>query len=215
MTHQQLCKQLIISETKNQFIIDELSSKTVNSSIERILVQALERIEDGNYFDALRLYDLALKKEPSNVSILVDKGATLQNMGKLKLAIASYDKALEISPDYLDALLNKGATLHSDQKYLEAIDCYDLALKVDKKSAMALAYKGLSLGELGKLEDAIKHFKKALSIDKYYDLANVSKGIAQELLRSVKTKNLKHSNIARCWLSFVLFFIFFKKITVY
>ena len=66
-------------------------------------------------------------------NILIDKGVTLQNMGKLKLAIRSYDKALDISPDNIDALLNKGSTLHSDEKYPQAIECYDSALKIDKK----------------------------------------------------------------------------------
>ena len=191
MTHQQICEQLIVSGTKNQFIIDKKPSKSVGSSMEKILVRAFECAEDENYSDALKLYDLALKKEPGNVNVLVDKGATLQNMGRFKLAITYYDKALRISPDHLDALLNKGATLHSDQKYLEAIDCYDHAVRVDEKSAIALAYKGLSLGEMGNLEEAIKHFKKALAIDKHYELANVSKGLAQELLRSEKTKKSK------------------------
>ena len=105
-----------------------------------MLEQAYEFVEDGNYSDALKLYDLALKKEPDNINVLIDKGATLQNMGRVKLAIRSYDKALSFSPDNLDALLNKGAALHSDKKYEEAIECYNQALKIDKKCAMALAY---------------------------------------------------------------------------
>ncbi len=191
MIHQQICEQLIVSGRKNQFIIDKKPSKSVGNFMEKILIQAFECAEDENYFDALRLYDLALKKEPGNVDVLVDKGATLQNMGKFKLAITYYDKALCISPDNFNALLNKGATLHSDQKYLEAIDCYDRAMLVDNKSPIALAYKGLSLGEMGKLEEAIKHFKNALAIDGHYELANVSKDLAQELLRSEKTKKSK------------------------
>jgi tetratricopeptide (TPR) repeat protein len=191
VTHQQLCPQLIVSEIKNQFIINKILSKTMSAKIEKMLIQALEYVEDGNYSDALKLYDLALREEPDNASVLVDKGVTLQNMGKLKLAIRCYNKVLDISPEHLDALLNKGAALHSDQKYLEAIECYDIALKVDKKCAMALAYKGLSLGEMGKLQNAIKYFKKALSIDKHYDLANISKDVAQELLKSIETKKSK------------------------
>jgi len=191
MTNQQLCPQFIVSETKNQFIINKLLPKTMSRQIEQMLVQALECVEDGDYSDALNLYDLVLKEEPGNIHALIDKGATLQNLGKLKLAIRSYNKVLDIAPNHLDALLNKGAALHSDQKYFEAIECYDVALKIDKKCTMALAYKGLSLGEIGELQDAIKHFKKALSIDKHYDLANVSKNIAQELLKSIKTKESK------------------------
>ena len=175
----------------NNYIINKILSKTMSDKIEKMLVQAFECVEDENYSAALKLYDLALKEEPDNTSVLIDKGVTLQNMGKLKLAIHSYDKALDISPHNLDALLNKGATLHTDEKYSEAIECYDTALNIDKKCAMALAYKGLSLGEMGKLQEAIKHFKKALSIDKHYDLANISKDIAQELLKSMNEKKSK------------------------
>jgi thioredoxin-like negative regulator of GroEL len=47
----------------------------VSSKIEKMLVQAFECVEDGNYSDALKLYDLAIKEEPDNASVLVDKGA--------------------------------------------------------------------------------------------------------------------------------------------
>ncbi|MEK0346668.1 MAG: tetratricopeptide repeat protein, partial [Nitrosopumilus sp.] len=100
----------------------------MNNEVDKMLAEAFEFAEDGNYFDALRLYDLTHKKEPDNISALVDKGATLQNMGKFKLAVRSYDKALAVSPNNLDALLNKGSALHSDQKYQTAIECYDAAL---------------------------------------------------------------------------------------
>ena len=173
------------------YIINKILSDTLSNDIDKMLVDAFEHVEDGNFDQALKLYNLVLKQEPDNISALVDKGATLQNMGKLKLAIRSYDRALSISPDNLDALLNKGAALHSAQKYQDAIDCYDLVLRIDKKSAMALAYKGLSLGEMGQLHDAIKYFKKALSIDQHYDLASISKDTAQKLLKSIREKNSK------------------------
>ena len=176
---------------KQDYIINKIISNAVNNRIDKMLIQAFEYVEDENYSDALKLYDLALKEDPDNIRALVDKGATLQNMGKMKQAISLYNKVLALSPDNIDALLNKGAALHSSQKYDEAITCYDVALKIDKKCAMALAYKGLSLGEMGKLQDAIKHFKKALSIDKHYDLASISKDVAQELLKSIKEKKSK------------------------
>ncbi len=190
MSSQVLCPLITADEKKNQFIINKILSKPV-SKTEKLVAQAFDCAEDENFSDALKFYNLALKEDPDNVSILIDKGATLQNMGKLKLAIRTYDKALELSPENIDAILNKGSTLHSSQKYLEAIDCYDMALRIDKKCAIALAYKGLSLGEMGQLKESIKHFKKALSIDKHYDLASISKDIAQELLKSINAKKSK------------------------
>ena len=179
------------SDVKNSFIIRSMLSDTVDVNTDQLLTEAFESVEDGNYSDALKLYDLVLRHDPTNIRALVDKGVTLQNMGRIKSALTSYDKALSISPDNIDAWINKGAALHSDQKYLEAIDCYDTVLGIDKKCTMALAYKGLSLGEMDNLQEAIKYFKKALSIDKYHDLANISKQTAQDLLKSIKKNKSK------------------------
>ena len=68
-----------------------------------MLSEAYDCVEDGNFDEALKLYDSALKIDPTNSSIYVDKGATLQNMGRLKLAIRSFNKALSLSPDNLNA----------------------------------------------------------------------------------------------------------------
>ena len=179
------------SDVKNSFIIRNVLSDIVDVNSDQLLTEAFECVEDGNYTAALKLYDLVLRHDHTNIRALVDKGVTLQNMGRIKSALTSYDKALSISPDNIDAWINKGAALHSDQKYLEAIDCYDTVLGIDKKCTMALAYKGLSLGEMDNLQEAIKYFKKALSIDKYHDLANISKQTAQDLLKSIKKNKSK------------------------
>lgn len=179
------------SDIKNSFIICSNLSDIVDVNTEQLLTDAFEYVEDGDYADALKLYNLILHQEPTNIRALIDKGVTLQNMGRIKSALVSYDKALSISPDNIDAWINKGSALHSAQKYLEAIDCYDTVLGIDKKCTMALAYKGLSLGEMDNLQEAIKYFKKALSIDKYYDLANISKQTAQDLLKSIKKNKSK------------------------
>ncbi len=56
----------------------------MSDKIEKMLVQAFECVEDENYSAALKLYDLALKEEPDNTSVLIDKGVTLQNIGETK-----------------------------------------------------------------------------------------------------------------------------------
>ncbi|MDE1842017.1 MAG: tetratricopeptide repeat protein [Thaumarchaeota archaeon] len=154
-----------------------------NSSL---LDEAYELCEEGRYTLALEYYDLILFKNPKNVTALINKGVTLQTLGKHAKAIKCYDLALEIDEN-LDALVNKGSALHTLGKYHDAIDCYDNALKMQPKHALAMAYKGLSLGEIGLLKDAIKCFNAALKIDKKFDLALNNKIIALELLKNNTT----------------------------
>ena len=181
----------IIFEFKDHYIIDIELDHLLNEEVDSLFLEANGCIEDENFSDALIFYDLILKIDSKNISALIDKGTTLQILGRIKSAISCFDKALDISPDNIDALINKGSALHLEENYLEAISCYESALKIDKKCSMALAYKGLSLGELGNLSEAITYFKKALSIDKYCTLAQISKETAQNLLNSSNLKSKK------------------------
>ena len=183
--------EIVSEKSKDHYIIDPILQTTLNEDISELFLRANDCVDDENFLDALKFYNMILKIDSKNVSAMMDKGTTLQNLGRIKSAIVCYDRALAISPDNLDALINKGSAFHLNEQYLDAIGCYDLALQIDAKCSMALAYKGLSLGELGKLSDAIGYFKKALSIDKHYDLAQMSKDTAQELLNSLKEKKSK------------------------
>jgi len=183
-----MSKLLLLSQdnfvSEDHYIIDKIVDNMLNLEIDELFAKANSCVDDENYLEAIEFYNLILKIEPENISALIDRGVTLQIIGRIKLSIRSFDKALELSPKNLDALINKGSALHLDEKYLDAIDCYDQALKIDKKCSMALAYKGLSLGELGDLQESIICFKNALSIDKHCTLAQISKDTAQELLKS-------------------------------
>ena len=181
--------ELKLFESEDHYIIDMVLENLLNKKVDTLFLQANICIEDENFSEALIFYDLILKIDSNNISALIDKGTTLQILGRIKLAIRCFDKVLDISPYNTDALINKGSALHLNEKYSDAIDCYDLALKIDKKCSMALAYKGLSLGELGNLSEAIDYFKKALSVDRYCTLAQISKETAQNLLNS-KSKKL-------------------------
>jgi tetratricopeptide (TPR) repeat protein len=176
--------------SEDHYIIDKIPPLVLNSRIDELFLQANDCIDDENFSEALLFYNLILKEDSKNIHALIDRGTTLQNLGRIKSAIRSYDKALDISSNNLDALINKGSAFHLDGKYSDAMACYDVALKIDKKHPMALAYKGLSLAELGQLTEAIDYFKNALSIDKHYHLAQISHDTAQELLKSTQEKNI-------------------------
>jgi len=186
-----LKKEIYSDVCEDHYIIDKILPFVLNSHIDELFLQANDCIDDENFSEALLFYNLILKEDSKNISALIDKGITLQNLGRIKSAIRSYDEALSISSNNLDALINKGSAFHLDKKYSDAIGCYDTALKIDKKHSMALAYKGLSLAELGQLTEAIDYFKNALSIDKHYHLAQISQDTAQELLKSIREKKSK------------------------
>jgi len=178
-------------QTEDHYIINNELDDLLNKELVELFLKANDCIDDENFSDAIEFYDLILKIDPKSISALIDKGVTLQILGRIKLSIRSFNKALQLSPKNIDALINKGSALHLSEQYLDAIDCYDKALKIDQKCSMALAYKGLSLGELGNLTESISCFKRALSIDEHCTLAQISKDTAQELLKSINLNSKK------------------------
>ena len=178
-------------KSKDHYIIDNFLENSLNQEVSTLFLQANTCLENEDFSESIQFYDSILEIDSKNISALIDKGTTLQILGRIKLSIQCFDKALNISPNNIDALINKGSALHLDEKYLDAITCYDTALKIDKKCSMALAYKGLSLGELGNLTEAINYFKKALSVDEYCTIAQISKETAQNLLDSSNPKTKK------------------------
>jgi tetratricopeptide (TPR) repeat protein len=87
----------------------------------------------------------------------IDKGNTLEEIGKHKEAIECFDKAIEIDEKKLHAWFSKGIVLQTLRKHKEAIECFDKtiercdnAIDIDGNNVKAEAWisKAASLGEI-------------------------------------------------------------------
>ena len=181
-------------QTEDHYIINNELDDLLNKELVELFLNANNCIDDENFLGAIEFYDLILKIDPKNISALIDKGVTLQILGRIKLSLRSFNKALELSPKNIDALINKGSALHLSEQYLDAIACYDEALDIDQKCSMALAYKGLSLGELGNLTESISCFKRALSIDEHKPKCYLCHEGFENIEELREHQNLKHKD---------------------
>ena len=69
---------------------------------------------------AMTYYDKALKLDPYNIHILIDKGTALYTLGNYSGSIIYFDEALKIDPYHVNALSNKGLALDSLGNYSES-----------------------------------------------------------------------------------------------
>lgn len=121
--------------------------------------------EEGNYTEAIRAFDEALKINPQNATTWNEKGMVLAKLRKYDDAIKAYDEALKINPQNVDAWKNKGNALRNLGRYEEAFEAWDEALKINPQFAKAWFSKGNALSDLGKYEEAIKAYDEALKIN--------------------------------------------------
>ncbi len=127
------------------------------------LLKLAGEVED--YEEKLRLYDEALELDPACTDALLQKGFSLDRMGKSEDALACYNRALEIDPENMGIWCLKGFAFNNLRKFEKAVECYDEVLKVNHKDIFSWYQKGISFESMGKLEDAVECYDKALEID--------------------------------------------------
>jgi len=116
----------------------------------------------GQYEDALKAIDEALKINPNNEIAWINKGNALSRMGDYKGALKAFNAALRANPRYEVAWNNKGNTLARLGKYKESLKCYDLALQIDPYYRGAWVNRGFVLARIGEFEEAAKCAEKVM-----------------------------------------------------
>ena len=90
------------------------------------------------YADAIYFYDQALRNDPKNVDILLNKGSALAKMRFYDEAIMHYDSALSIQPNNYMALNNKANALANLGNYEYAMNLYNAAIAFAPDSSVIL-----------------------------------------------------------------------------
>ena len=98
-----------------------------------------------------------------NAYELVNKGTSLEGLGRSEEALACYDRALALNPQVAAAWLNKGLPLTSLGRFEEALASYDRALDIAPQYAKAWTNKGNALERLGRHGEALASYDRTLA----------------------------------------------------
>lgn len=137
----------------------------------RALREALEPILERVTGQKLEIPTMDYKE----VEILINKGGSLNSLGRFEEAIAYLDRALAIDPQDGKAWSNKGTSFAALGRPEEALRCYDQALGINPQDAAAWFNKGLSLSVLKRSKEAIECYDQSLAIDPQFVKAWCSK----------------------------------------
>jgi tetratricopeptide (TPR) repeat protein len=161
----------------------DVPSSSVSSSITSTEPGAVKSAEDwfnegvalddqGNYADAIKAYDEAVKLDPNYAEAWYNNGNALYRQGKydesikaFNEAIKAYDEAIKQDPNDANLCYGKGNALNARGKYDDAIKAYDEAIRLDPNYAEAWNNKGEVLRNQGKYDDAIKCNDEAIRLD--------------------------------------------------
>jgi len=150
----------------------------INSDMAAALVDA------GDYAEALKYSEHALKLQPRFVAATFNRGMALVGLGDLKAAAHAFEQAVQLDDRYIDAWFQLARVYHNNGCLKEAEATYRKVISIAPGHCESLCNLGNILRASGHLSDALMCYDQALVL--MPDLAEVhsNKGVAlQELGR--------------------------------
>jgi len=121
-------------------------------------------LQRGDYAQAAKQIEAALKQNPTNVFALNNRGSALQRLGQFDEALASYEQAIALQPDYVSALLNLANLLRELKRFEQALAGYEQVLAITPNSFAGHANRGGVLNELKQFDAALASCDRALAL---------------------------------------------------
>lgn len=118
-----------------------------------------------DHLEALQFHEKALTIDPLHVSAWLNKGYSLDELGRWHEAIESYDRAIEINASDWIPHVRKGDILDRVGQYEQAILCFDSALAISKNIVSGWMGRGEALHHLGRYEEALLSYDKVFDVD--------------------------------------------------
>jgi tetratricopeptide (TPR) repeat protein len=91
----------------------------------------------GKYGFALRDYEAAIRRDPSNPLAFYNRGNVYFDTQQYPLAIADFTRAIQIDPGFALAYLNRGLAHERGSDNLAAVGDYRRALELDPSARVA------------------------------------------------------------------------------
>jgi len=97
----------------------------------RYIERGLSCYQKGDYNEAIKQFQEALKLNPGKAEIHYNLGLTYQAKGLLNEAVEEYRKALEVNPEDAETHNNLGIVYYNQGSYRKAIEEFKLALSIN------------------------------------------------------------------------------------
>ncbi len=119
-------------------------------------------VELGEYEEAIRFHNKAIKADPKYHKAYVNKGIVCRIQGDFDEAEKLYSKALELEPEYAELHVSLGALYIHQEQYDKAVAHLEKGVELDDTLAVGHSNLALAYATVGRFADAKKQLKKAI-----------------------------------------------------
>jgi tetratricopeptide (TPR) repeat protein len=109
--------------------------------------------------------DSAIRDNPNDPQVYLDRAWAFVNFGKFNFAIADYTQALVVDPNNAKAYIARAEVLRDRREYDRAIEDCNEAVRVQPNGFRGYALRGFLLEMKGEADKAIADYRRALSLE--------------------------------------------------
>jgi predicted O-linked N-acetylglucosamine transferase (SPINDLY family) len=139
--------------------------------------------QHGDYKEAVRQIDAALKINPKIAGAYQTRGVALQKLRRFDEAVASYDEAISLAPDDASSFYNRGNAFQELKRFDDAVASYDQAITLKPDHAGAFYNRGNALQELNRIDEALASYNQAITLKLDHANAFSNRGVALQKLK--------------------------------
>jgi choline-sulfatase len=133
--------------------------------IANLLHQGLLKADEGNYQDAVPLFEQIVKADPRMALAILQLGRAWNSLGDYGKAVPWLQKAVELTPGSAEAHYELGAALGEMGDNLGSAKQLEAAVAQDPGSDEMHFYLGSAYEEIDRTADAMKQYQAALDIN--------------------------------------------------
>lgn len=169
--------------------------------IEKELQEAINLQQQGNFNEAIRVYEEILKKTPNLAEVQNNLGILLKSLNRLDEAEKIFTKTISLKPDFIHAHYHMGNTKYKLRKFDESEHCYKKAISLNSNFIEAYINLSRAQRELGKLNEAEENARFALNLSPDFYESNNQLGLILfdrgRLSDDLQNKSLEKLNEAK------------------
>jgi tetratricopeptide (TPR) repeat protein len=148
--------------TLSQGVIAAAAGRLQSGGPKQILAHGNRLVQQGEYEEAIALYENWMQANPRDVAALNSLGIAFIKVGRYEEAEHRLRQAATLKQDYAEAHANLGSLLVSQGRFTEAESSLRRALKLNPRFTDARINLGSTLAARNRLRDAKTHFDKAI-----------------------------------------------------
>lgn len=167
----------------------------INPNIDTLIKKGEKHLKKGQFEDALRIFDYALKLDGKNEKLLEYKSIALYELDRFNKACECLEQIVEINPEKkkwltdvqknpeiqrCDKLLEDAEILVADQQFEKAISNYQEVIKSDPMCTDAYMNIGICYDYRGDYSSAIDFLDMVLELYPLYPKAWLNKAITYQ-----------------------------------